>query len=149
MTERRRGFLDSNVVLYLLSADTAKADVAERLLTTRPTISVQVLNEVAHVSARKLHMDWREIAAFLDLVRSFCKVVPLTEQIHDQARMLAERYRLSFYDACIAAAAMGAGCTALYSEDMNHLQRLDGGLIIRNPFIDGDPPRIRQQAIDQ
>ena len=38
-------FFDTNVVLYLLSADAAKADRAEELLAIGGTISVQVLNE--------------------------------------------------------------------------------------------------------
>jgi predicted nucleic acid-binding protein len=129
------GFLDSNVVLYLLSADEAKADVVERLLKTRPVISVQVLNEVAHVCRRELGMAWDDIAQFLDLVRSFCTVEPLTEAVHDQGRLMAERYQLSFYDACIVAAAATAGCGILYTEDMNHGQVLGAMVTIRNPFL--------------
>lgn len=132
---KSRGFLDSNVVLYLLSADSAKADRAEALLKTSPLISVQVLNEITYVCRRKLNMDWDEIALFLDLVRGFCKVVPLTEDVHDKARRLAERHGWSFYDACIVAAA--SGCETLYSEDMNHGQKLDNGLVICNPFRAG------------
>jgi predicted nucleic acid-binding protein len=128
------GFLDSNVLLYLLSRDASKADSAERLLKTRPVISVQVLNEVTHVCRRKLGMAWDEITQFLDLVRSFCKVVPLTEAIHDRGRAMAERHQLSFYDACIAAAAVTAGCRTLFSEDMNDGQIVGEGLMIRNPF---------------
>jgi len=134
---KHKGFLDSNVVLYLLSADTAKADSAEALLKTQPVISVQVLNEVTHVCVRKLKMSWDEIAQFLDLVRSFCKVVPLTVATHDRARQIAERHRLSFYDSCIVAAAADAGCLTLYSEDMNHGQILEDSLAIRNPFFLG------------
>ncbi len=85
-----RDFLDTNVVLYLLSADTAKADRAEGLLLRRPVISVQVLNEVTNVCVRKLRMDWGETGQFLDLVRSFCWIVPLTVEVHDRARMIAE-----------------------------------------------------------
>lgn len=99
-------FLDSNVVLYLLSEDSAKADVAEALLQHQPVISVQVLNEVTHVCVRKLAMSWDEIKQFLDLVRRFCIVVPLTESIHDEARQYARAHRISFYDACIVAAAV-------------------------------------------
>ncbi|MDR0274449.1 MAG: PIN domain-containing protein [Burkholderiaceae bacterium] len=127
-------FLDSNVLLYLLSGDAAKADRVEQLLKTRPVISVQVLNEVTHVCRRKLGMGWQEIAGFLELVRRLCKVVPLTEAIHDQGRVMAERHRMAFYDACIAAAAAMAGCQTLYSEDMNDGQALEGSLTIRNPF---------------
>jgi len=129
------GFLDTNVVLYLLSADASKADRVERLLKTKPIISVQVLNEVTHVCRRKLGMRWEEIAEFMDLVRRFCKVVPLTEAIHDQARAIAQRYQMAFYDACIAAAAVMAGCQTLFSEDMNVGQTLEGHLTIRNPFL--------------
>jgi len=127
-------FLDSNVVLYLLSGDAAKADRTETLLKAGPVISVQVLNEVTHVCRRKLMMSWEEITQFLELVRFFCKVVPLTETIHDDAHSIAERCTLSFYDSCIVAAAVAAGCQTLYSEDMNHGQIPEGGLSLRNPF---------------
>jgi predicted nucleic acid-binding protein len=128
-------FLDSNVLLYLLSEDAAKADSAERLLKTRPVISVQVLNEVTHVCRRKLGMGWAEIAELLGLVRRLCKVVPLTEAIHDQGRALAERHQISFYDACIAAAAVTAGCQTLFSEDLNDGPMLGERLAIKNPFL--------------
>ena len=54
-------FFDTNVLLYLLSADTAKADRAEELLANGGVISVQVLNQFAAVAARKLNMSWRKI----------------------------------------------------------------------------------------
>ena len=128
------GFLDSNVVLYLLSSDASKADRVERLLKTKPVISVQVLNEVTHVCRKKLGMRWEEIAEFTNLVRRFCKVAPLTEAIHDRARAIAQRQRMAFYDACIVAAAVMAGCQTLFSEDMNDGQAIEGHLTIRNPF---------------
>jgi predicted nucleic acid-binding protein len=129
------GFLDSNVLLYLLSTDAAKANCAQRLLKTRPVISVQVLNEVTHVCRRKIGMDWGEIAEFLNLVRRLCKVVPLTEATHDQGRALAERYQISFYDACIAAAAVLAGCATLFSEDFSNGQVIEKSLTVSNPFL--------------
>jgi predicted nucleic acid-binding protein len=47
-------FIDSNVVLYLLSGDAAKADQAQAILASGAVISVQVLNEVTSVCQRKL-----------------------------------------------------------------------------------------------
>jgi len=132
-----RAFLDSNIVLYLLSGDARKANGAEALLRRAPVISVQVLNEVTHVCVRKLSMRWDEIAQFLGLVRSVCQVVALTEEVHDSARHIAQRNRLSFYDACIASAAIAAGCTTLYTEDLNSGQILENRLEIRNPFATG------------
>jgi len=43
------------------------------------------------------------------------------------------RYRFSFYDSLIVAAALDAGCKTLYSEDLQQGQRIDG-LTIQNPF---------------
>jgi predicted nucleic acid-binding protein len=43
------------------------------------------------------------------------------------------RYRYSFYDSLIIAAALEAGCTRLYSEDLQHGQRIER-LTIVNPF---------------
>lgn len=132
--DKSKVFVDSNVVLYLLSGDAAKADRAEALLRRRPTISVQVLNEVTNVCVRKLGMAWREVDQFLELVRQFCVVAPLTIEMHDLARRVAERYGLAFYDACIVAAASIEGCHALYTEDMHHGLIIEDSLTLRNPF---------------
>lgn len=135
VTERYRPFLDSNVPLYMLSSDGARIAAVETLLRSQPLISVQVLNEVTHVCRRKLRMEWGEIEEFLSILRFFCKVIPLTEDVHDCARRLAARYQLAFYDACIAGAALTAGCDVLYSEDMNPGLVLEEKLRIVNPFL--------------
>jgi predicted nucleic acid-binding protein len=60
----------------------------------------------------------------------------LTLELHAAARALAEDHRLSFYDALIVAAALGAGCDTLFTENMQH-GRSFGGLSIVNPFLNG------------
>lgn len=127
-------FFDTNVLLYLLSADAGRADRAEDLLACGGVISVQVLNEFAAVATRKLRMDWAEVGDILTQVRAVCRVVPLTTETHDAALRLAARYRLSLYDASIAAAALDAGCRILYSEDMQHGQTFDRRLTVVDPF---------------
>ena len=57
----------------------------------------------------------------------------MTVETHERALDLAERFHLSFYDALIVASASLAGCTALYSEDMQDGQTI-AGVTIRNPF---------------
>jgi predicted nucleic acid-binding protein len=47
---------------------------------------------------------------------------------------IAARYGFQFYDALIAAAALEAECTTLYSEDFQHGQVIEGRLTARNPF---------------
>jgi predicted nucleic acid-binding protein len=52
----REDFVDTNALLHLLSADTAKSDRAEELLAIGGTISVQVLNDSVAIASRKLRM---------------------------------------------------------------------------------------------
>jgi len=126
-------FIDSNVVLYLLSGDAEKADRAEALLQSGGMISVQVLNEVASVCRRKLKMQWVEVQALLLAVKSVCDVFPLTLASHERAIELAKRFQFSLYDANIVASALMAGAEVLLSEDMQSGMLVDG-LLIRNPF---------------
>ncbi len=50
-------FFDTNVLLYLLSDESAKADRAEELLAPGGILNVQVLNEFASVAMHKLGMQ--------------------------------------------------------------------------------------------
>ena len=127
-------FFDTNVLLYLMSADSAKADRVEELVACGGTISVQVLNEFVAVTSRKLALPWAEIRAVLAPIRTVCGVVPISLETHDRGLDLAERHGFSIYDAMIVASALLAGCRTLYTEDLNDGQRIDRQLIIRNPF---------------
>ena len=127
-------FFDTDVLAYLASGDTAKADRAEAALAAGGSISVQVLNELANVARRKMQMSWDETHALLDMLRGLLTVHPLTTEIHEAGLPLAERYGFSIYDAMIAASALQAGCNTLWSDDMQHGMALDEGLRIVNPF---------------
>src|SRR5271154_3821904 len=118
-------FFDTNVLLYLLSAD-SKADKAEALLAVGGVVSVQVLNEFVSVAFRKLKMTWPEIREILATIRAICEVFPLTVEIHETGLAIAERYGLSIYDSLILAAAVKAECRIVYSEDMQDGQVLQG-----------------------
>ncbi|MBA3506065.1 MAG: PIN domain-containing protein [Betaproteobacteria bacterium] len=127
-------FFDTNVVLYLLSADPAKAERAEELIAEGGLISIQVLNEVTAVTRRKLGMSWREVRDVLAQLRAACAVAPLTVETHERGLLVAERCRLSVYDGMIVAAALLAGCSILYTEARQDGQVIDGQLTLRNPF---------------
>jgi predicted nucleic acid-binding protein len=128
-------FFDTSIVLYLLSADARKADRVETLLGAGGTISVQVLNEFAAVARRKSALSWPEVREALRAVRAACVTHPVTEETHDRGVDVAERYGFLLYDSMIVAAAQSAGCTTLFSEDLQHRQVIDGALTIRNPFV--------------
>lgn len=127
-------FFDTNVLLYLLSEDHAKADRAEELLAAGGVVSVQVLNEFASVGSRKRMMKWTEIREALEAFRMTLRVEPVTIDTHDKALQIAERHNVSFYDALIVAAAALSSCTVLYSENLQHGHVFEKSLTVRNPF---------------
>ena len=136
-------FFDTNVLLYLASADEAKANKVESLLAAGGDISVQVLNEYTAVARRKLKLSWGAIHGRLELLRDLLTVHPLTLECHELGLFLSERYQLSVFDGQIGASALNAGCQTLWSEDMQHglelqsLSKRTGSVQaqIRNPFL--------------
>ena len=113
-------FLDSNVLVYAFTDD-PRAAAAQALLERGCPISVQGLNEFANVARRKLGHSWQEIRAALAVVRDLCPVIlPIDLQTHEAALRLAERHGFAFYDALMVAAALQAGSSTLWSEDMQH-----------------------------
>jgi predicted nucleic acid-binding protein len=127
-------FLDSNVILYLAAEEQAKADCAEELVTRGGTISIQVLNEVANASRRKMRMSWPETRTFLSTIRELLNVESVTIATHETGIDLAEQYGLSVYDGMIVAAALSANCDTLFSEDLQDGLLIRGRLRIVNPF---------------
>ena len=127
-------FFDTNVLVYIASRHVPKADRAERLIRDGGIISIQVLNEITNVAWRKMRLSWPETRALLSLIRGLLPVEPNTLKTHETGLALAERYRLPVYDAMIAASALLAGCTRLWSEDMQDGLVIERRLRIVDPF---------------
>ena len=127
-------FFDSNVLLYSLEKGSVKQSRCEALLSTGGVVSVQVLNEFINAARRKLRLPLPQIIESLTLLKEGLDVVPLTEEVHRRAVEFALASNFHIYDCNIIAAAELAGCNVLYTEDMNHGQRI-GRVSIRNPFI--------------
>jgi predicted nucleic acid-binding protein len=136
-----RAFFDTNVLVYVVGQRDERTAKAEALVAKGGVVNVQVLNELASVSRRKLGMSWEEIGDALAAIRVLCpSPMPLTIGTHDAGVRIADRYGFQFYDALIAAAALEAECSTLYSEDFQDGQVIEGRLTIRNPFVrDGGP----------
>lgn len=133
-------FFDSNILIYTLASDDPRQTVATGLLAKGGTISVQVLNEFANATRRKLKLTWAEVAEALTAIRQICAaLVPLTVATHEAAIRLAARYGFAFYDALIVASALEAGCVTLLSEDMQDGLLVEARLTIRNPFLQPTP----------
>ena len=127
-------FFDSNVVLYSASSDVRKLERSTQLLEEGGYTSVQVLNEVALVTQRKMQYDWRRTLSFLHTIRGLVVVADLLLIDHETAMAVAQRYRLAIYDAMIVATALRLNCEILLSEDMHDGLLIDGRLRISNPF---------------
>ncbi|MDX1574612.1 MAG: PIN domain-containing protein [Kiloniellales bacterium] len=134
MSPRPRGFLDTDVLVYAFTSD-RRAPTAQALLEQDCVISVQGLNEFANVARQKLAMSWAEVGEALSAIRTLCPTIrPLDLETHLDALRLAERYGYAIFDALIIAAALRAGCDALFSEDLQDGMLIDGRLRIVDPF---------------
>jgi predicted nucleic acid-binding protein len=118
-------FFDTNILVYARDdRDPRKQRIASRLLTQHGTsrtgiISYQVVQELLNVL----------------LVKASHKISPIdAQELLETVLRLQERYRLSWYDSLIVAAAQQAGCKLLYSEDLQHGQQF-GPVTIHNPFL--------------
>ena len=136
-------FLDTNLFVYQLEAlDERKSSTANRIIregieTGNACISFQVVQECLNTALRKadIPLGADQIRAYLDNVLAPLFRVPASIPLYDRALDVQVRYRYGFYDALIIAAALEAGCTRLYSEDMQDGQEI-GRLTIQNPFGD-------------
>ena len=63
----------------------------------------------------------------------FFPIQQLTPAIFDRAVSISRRFRISYWDSAIIAAARSLGCDAVYSEDLSSEQDY-GGLRVINPF---------------
>jgi predicted nucleic acid-binding protein len=129
-----RVFIDTCVLVYAFVKGESRQAKALSVMAEGGSISVQVLNEFANACRKKLRMDWKETGNALGAVRALCSTpIPLTLKTHSEGLGIAQNYGFSVYDGMIVAAAIGAGCTTLYSEDLQHGQMIEG-LRVENPF---------------
>ena len=130
--------LDTNVLLYAASSRAEDADKRSRarVLLTEPdlTVSVQVLQEFYHQATRPGRLSHEDALGFIEPILSM-RVQALTLDVFRAGVSISRRFRLSYWDGAILAAASAAGCDAVYSEDMSSEQDYDGLRVI-NPFAE-------------
>ncbi|MBL8919472.1 MAG: PIN domain-containing protein [Myxococcaceae bacterium] len=134
-----RTFLDTNVLLYADDASAgakttrARDGVAELAASGRAVVSTQVLQEFFVIATKKLRLP---AAVARQRVETFAalEVVLIQTDLILGAIDLHRLHSLSFWDALIIRAASAAGCTRLWSEDLQHGRTLEG-VRIENPFL--------------
>jgi predicted nucleic acid-binding protein len=134
-------FLDTNIFIYSLDATVpAKARRATSLIregldTGNGIVSYQVVQEFFNVSLRGFAKPMSVFAAEEYLNTTFRPLLAVhsSPALFISALQIYAQHHFSWYDSFIVAAAKEAGCSVLYSEDMEHGQRI-GELRMENPF---------------
>jgi predicted nucleic acid-binding protein len=136
-----RFFLDTNLFVYTFDAKApAKARKAAQLIrraadSGEGIISYQVVQEFFNVAFRRFPqpMSVAEAEQYLITVLRPLLAVHSSLAVYFEALRIVEKYRLSWYDSLIVAAALEGHCEKLYSEDFQHGQKIEH-LRIENPF---------------
>jgi predicted nucleic acid-binding protein len=136
-----RVFVDTNVLIYAhdldagLKHDRAAAIVADLWEKENGIISTQVLQEFYVNVTRKIARPLTPAAA-RGIIRNYLawRVEPNEPSAVLLASEIAEKNRLSLWDALIVAAAARSGADRILSEDLNHGQVIEG-IRIENPFL--------------
>jgi len=131
-------FVDTNIFVYaaLKPQDSPeKWRTAVELLGDIGTffVSTQVLNEFSSVLLRKKIAD-NDIKDRVEGIAADSTVTVITIETIRHAWELRINHKFSYWDSLIVASALQAGCTTLYTEDLNHGMIVDKKLHIVNPF---------------
>ena len=132
-------FLDTNILVYAFDKaypdkqEIAKTLIAESIETGNGNISTQVLQEFYVDATQKLDIQPEMALTAMDSF-SMLNVVTITPEIIRAAVKKQTKFILSFWDALILQAAESSLSSILYTEDMNHGQKIESVEIV-NPFV--------------
>ena len=131
-------FVDTNVLIYAVDVfdrrkhEAARAWRAELWKSNRGRISFQVLQEFYAKVTQKWPAASNDARAEVrDLLK--WKPVLVDDAVIERGWKIQDRYKLSFWDALIVAAARQASCRYLLTEDIQAGQEIEG-MIVVNPF---------------
>jgi predicted nucleic acid-binding protein len=135
-------FLDTNIFAYTFDPNApAKAKKAAQLIRRAADagegiISYQVAQEFFNIALRRFAqpMTMAEAEQYLITVLRPLMAVQSSSGLYFDALRIAEKYRTSWYDSLIVAAALEGDCDRLYSEDFQNGMKIEH-LRIENPFL--------------
>ncbi len=134
-----RIFVDTNILIYAHDKKSPqKRKIASELLESlwdleeKPNISVQVLQEFFVNISRSLKAD--EVSELVEIYKSW-NIVDNSLSVFEKAVLIYHKHKLSFWDSLIVSASIFSRSSILYSEDLNHGQKIENIKII-NPFME-------------
>ncbi len=137
-----RYFLDTNILAYCFDQTVpekrkrANQLAREGLERRVGVISYQVVQEFINLALRRFEprMGVDDVRQYAAVVLRPMLAVGSSMALYQRALEIVERYRFSWYDSLIVASALESRCEVLYSEDLQHKQRIES-LEIVNPFL--------------
>ncbi len=136
---KERSFIDTNIIIYTDDADCPEKQEVATLLLERGwnsghlIVSTQVLQEYFSAATQKLGIP-AEIAQRKIELLGCLDISSIDHEDIIRAIELHRLHKFSFWDALIIRMAQKTACTILYSEDMQHDQKI-GDVRIVNPFL--------------
>jgi predicted nucleic acid-binding protein len=129
-------FIDTNILVYCYTDDEPEKQRKALDIANRPNtfISTQVLTEFSNTLNKKFKLEWQTVENVISEVSSGFNVYLNKPSTIEQACRIAGKYKYSFYDSLIIAAALSCNCKTLYSEDMQDKQKIENMLTIVNPL---------------
>ncbi len=137
-----RCFLDTNIFVYAVDRDNpVKQQRAASLIrevrgNSSGVVSYQVVQEFFNLASKRFvsRMNSEDRQDYLEHVFRPMLKIHSSLKLYEDALRLHTAAKLQWYDSLIVCAASDAGCSILYSEDMQHGQNF-GSLKIVNPFL--------------
>ena len=134
-----RAFFDTNILAYEFEQEEImKRNIAQKLLkewrlSGRMAISVQVLQELYVVLTRKMGISEEDAEK---VVKNYARlpVIATDTSLVLRGIEISRRYKISFWDALIVAAAVRGSCRIIFTEDLSHGMKIEGIEVV-NPFI--------------
>lgn len=138
-------FVDTNILLYSVSRNpkhlSKKRKAIDLIENQNFAISAQVLQEFYVNATSKADFGMNADAAleWIELLEDTA-CIGTDASLVKTAIAMSQRYRISYWDGAIIAAAEALGAPILYTEDLNHGQNYSEVTAV-NPFLDLSMPK--------
>ncbi|MFA5074993.1 MAG: PIN domain-containing protein [Candidatus Babeliales bacterium] len=133
---RDKIFVDTNILIYFYTKTEKNKllNLEKILIDSDLIISTQVLNELSNVLIKKFNLTSIEIVSIIKELSKWCFVYNIEITTIIYALHISQKYKFSYFDSLMLAAALENDCKIIFSEDMHHECIIEKTLHIFNPF---------------
>lgn len=138
--------VDSNILVYALDRDDpAKRKIAYNIMSRGRSLDMiltaQALGEFVNVMRRKRSENWDDIVELIGTWTLLFPVAATSEANIRGALIIAERYKLQWWDSVILDVAQSERVSVMLTEDMQDGMSV-AGVTLLNPFVSGNESKL-------